>query len=465
MNEDLSGSFLRILRWEKVKRREEVIVQAFFYATLFSLAALPLVRLFPYGRRALLLFPVIFLILLPAFLFRRRWRERDSLRAIFQYDRLLELKERALTAWEISGRGAKPAELLVLEEAREKLGGIEPRDLRKRRLTMHAFLAPPLFLLWLLLVSFESAAHSSGSPNPAGPSMARRLKEFSSEIRERGKAEGLKESVKAAQALEEMAERALAGEVSEKRLSEDLQAMASQMGDLDRRAEEEMGSVLQGSPRTALLDLKMEVESLKQSLLLAPSEGKGALELRGSGGIGNFPRLRELEKALSPGRRLGERELRALIEKLERELPMELDRRALLEIRDFLASLLGGKGDQEKREASGVASRKAPEGSQKVFGSLPGDRPGEKARAPKSPPFSTASAATYLEGLLGEGSGASVFLRGEVKGRESRTSREEVLASYRKRAEEEIASEQVPEALKEVIKNYFLSVGIADRAD
>jgi hypothetical protein len=43
----------------------------------------------------------------------------------------------------------------------------------------------------------------------------------------------------------------------------------------------------------------------------------------------------------------------------------------------------------------------------------------------------------------------------------STTSPEEVVASYRRQAEQELNSERVPEALKETIKNYFLSLGEA----
>ena len=41
-------------------------------------------------------------------------------------------------------------------------------------------------------------------------------------------------------------------------------------------------------------------------------------------------------------------------------------------------------------------------------------------------------------------------------------SQDDVIASYRRQAEAELNTERVPEALKETIKNYFLSLGIGE---
>ena len=43
-------------------------------------------------------------------------------------------------------------------------------------------------------------------------------------------------------------------------------------------------------------------------------------------------------------------------------------------------------------------------------------------------------------------------------------SQDEVIASYRRQAEAELNTERVPEALKETIKNYFLSLGMSETA-
>jgi len=69
-----------------------------------------------------------------------------------------------------------------------------------------------------------------------------------------------------------------------------------------------------------------------------------------------------------------------------------------------------------------------------------------------------ARALTQLKGLLGEGKGKSFIVKGELRGRESEVAEEEIWMSYRRKAEVEIASEKIPEGLREVIKGYFLSL-------
>jgi hypothetical protein len=51
-------------------------------------------------------------------------------------------------------------------------------------------------------------------------------------------------------------------------------------------------------------------------------------------------------------------------------------------------------------------------------------------------------------------------LKGKPLPGKSEVSQEEVVASYRRQAEAELNTERVPEALKETIKHYFLSLGM-----
>jgi len=161
------------------------------------------------------------------------------------------------------------------------------------------------------------------------------------------------------------------------------------------------------------------------------------------------------------------KELHGLLERLEKGVIAELDRRTLLEIKEFLALLLEGIGGKEGREAL-QAQLQAEQGwlseteKAKGKGSLPGDRPGTKGELSQTPPPFKAGAATQLKGLLGEGKGSSLTWRGEAQGRESQISQEEILASYRRQAEEDLASERIPEGLKETIKRYFLSLGLTE---
>jgi hypothetical protein len=53
------------------------------------------------------------------------------------------------------------------------------------------------------------------------------------------------------------------------------------------------------------------------------------------------------------------------------------------------------------------------------------------------------------------------MLKGNPTAGKSAVVDSEVVASYRRQAEQELNSERVPEDLKEMIKNYFLSLGEA----
>ena len=146
----------------------------------------------------------------------------------------------------------------------------------------------------------------------------------------------------------------------------------------------------------------------------------------------------------------------------------ELDRRTLVEIREFLDHLLRGMEARENQMLTGDAGpaeqgRSAQAEREKARGIFPGDQPGTKESAERSLPPFQASAGAHLKGLLGEGKGGSLSFRGEPKGGKSEVSQEEILASYQRQAEEELASERIPEALRETVKKYFLSLGMSER--
>ena len=467
----LQKRFSEILLWERIKRREKILVSVFFYSVLASFMPLPLKELLPSWFTPLSLPVVFFLLLAPGFFLLRRWGSRESLRTIFRLDKALHLEERAVTAWEILGRqGKKAADLLVLEEAGKKLREVNPRELFKRQLTWHALFTPPLLLLWLLLLWLDIGVHFEKDAKGSQPvSVAQKLKEFAQEIQKKARLERLIDSVKIAHALEEVAEKSLRGEMSEKRLRENLAGMASNIGDMGPVAAEESDLLLPTASRERLLDLKAELETLRDALTLRDFTGRGdkvgpeILRM-----LGTLPRLREeVEKGLLSIEELSRKELRRFLGKIEKGVGVELDRRTLLEIREFLGLLLKGaegRGIQETFVGAGQAEERWLSQAQRAKGkgSLPGDQPGTKGQSPETPPPFRARAATHLKGLLGEGRGSSLILRGEAPGRESEISEEEVLASYRRQAEEELTSERIPEGLREAIKRYFLSLGMAE---
>jgi len=465
----LETRFSELLRWERIKRREAILVAVFFYAVLVSLIVLPVKELLPLWVSPLSLLLLLFLILAPVYFLMRPWGNRESVRTVFLLDKALHLEERAITAWEILGRKEeKAAEQLVLKEAGEKLRGVDPRLLLKRRLPWHAYLVPPLFLLWLLLLWFDIGFRFEKGVKENQPiSTAQKLKEFAHEIQGRLESEQLTESLKAARALEEVAEKSLKGEMGEKEMTERLSEMASEAWRLgpEPRGDRRFPTIT----RDGLVDLKAELETMRHFFSKSDSanqENKLGAEMLGM--LGAFSRLKEeMERRLHSTTNLNREGLNKFFDRLEKDVQRELDRRTLREITEFLNLLLQGEegksGPKTVWETGRAGEdRKPHEGQVKGKGVLPGDRPGAKGRSSQPPSPAEANVATHLKGLLNEGESSGVIFRGEAKGRKSEVSQDEVFTSYQRQAEEELAAEKIPDGLKETIKRYFLSLGMTE---
>ncbi|MGH9637926.1 MAG: hypothetical protein ACRD72_24070, partial [Candidatus Angelobacter sp.] len=148
---------------------------------------------------------------------------------------------------------------------------------------------------------------------------------------------------------------------------------------------------------------------------------------------------------------------------LNQQVTGELDRRTLLDAQQFLDQLAKqGQGETGESNAR-LAGRGEPDGSgngekARNQSNLPGTEPGSKEEMFQALPKFPAGGATHLKGLLGEGSSSAVELKGKPSNGNSEVSQDEVIATYRRQAEQELNTERVPEALKETIKKYFMSL-------
>ncbi len=455
----------RLLRWEKVKRREQILVTALFYSVLASLVILPMGELFPPWARPVSFTPIIFLIMALMFFLRHPWGGRESLRTVIRLDKSLRMQERALTAWEIVRReGRKPAELLVLEEAAAKLKAVDVEGLFKRHLSWHAFLAPPLFFIWMWMAWFGVDFDFNWGHQTKARSVAKRLKEYSQDLRVRAEEDKLIESLKMAHALEEVAERGMKEEIGEARLRDDLNEAVRGIRDLNLGGSEGSGFSLPEMSGKGYSDLKTELEKIREALNQSDSLlDKGIL---GSTFLEKLDRLSpfrgELGEQSLSSENLDKKEMMKFLKELEEKTRAELDRRALMETQQYLLLLLDGMEGDARRP---LESRQSPLGStsttrdDKTKGRLPGDQPGTREPRIQFPRF-RARAETHLKGLVEKGLSAGFTLRGEVKGKESKIPQEDIVAQYRRQAEGELASEQIPQDLKETIKKYFLSLGM-----
>jgi hypothetical protein len=181
-----------------------------------------------------------------------------------------------------------------------------------------------------------------------------------------------------------------------------------------------------------------------------------------------LPQLkRQLDKEPRAGQGLGQNDIKSFLDRLNNQVTGELDRRTLLDAQQFLDQMMkqgqGDKGESNARSAARGEDELPADGvKDKSQSSRPGKEPGKQDEGYRSLPELRAGASTQVKGLLGEGDSSAVLFKGKPAPGKSGLSQAEVVASYRRQAEQELNSERVPEGLKETIKNYFLSLGTTE---
>jgi len=457
-----------LLDWEWTKRREKVLISSLFYAILVSSFLLPAQGWLPAWLNPFSLLLLLFIIFSAFFFLSRPWRERDSQRTLWFVDSSLDLAARTLTAREILDREERRAtELLVLREAGDKLKGVDPKRLFKRKYSWDFFLTPILLVFWFLSVWFDVGPQLEHRLQQSSRlSTARRLKAFSSEIQERSKAQGLGQSLQAAEKLEDLAEKNLAGKLSEKALNENLSGMAGKLGEM-------VSQSAQGTPTQTngkeLGDLRSEIDAFKGMLpVQRQGQGEAGLAPELLGKLAALPHLSgEVEKHFSQIDRMGDRELRDFLEQLERSVRAQTDRLTLSEMQQYLEQLLQ-EIEGETLESTQQAGRAMPgslsEGEKAdAKGSAVGTEAGSRGETESTLPSFQARVPRQLKGQLGEGKSASLPLKIESPPGKSKVPQEEMIADYQRRAEEDLASEKIPEGLKDTVRKYFLSLGKSEK--
>jgi hypothetical protein len=467
--EILEQKFAELLSWEKAKRWEQIFRALCCYSLIGALVILPFHAqlLAAFGRAWVL--PVIFLVLAPWLIFQQRWRARDSTRALAELDKALRLDERAITAWEILGRRqASAAETLVIRQAAEQVTALEPRTLFQRQWSWRDYLVLPLFALWLALLWFEvgvSVDHNVGKPT--AQALARQLRQYSRELQERARQEKLSESLQVGRELEKAAQKGINEKTGDEKFKSDLAGLAKKLEALGKPSVEPSSFSLAESEQN-LKDLRAELEAARD-LLNFPDAAKGPrdLEQQWLDRLAMLPQLkRQLDQENQLGQTFRQNELRSFLDKLEKQATSELDRRTLLEAQQFLDQLMkqgqGDKGESNARVA-GRGEQDAPGDTEKEKsrGNLPGKEPGKKEGYGSTPELQ-GGAETHVKGMLDQGQSSGLVFKGKPSAGKSEVSQDEVIASYRRQAEAELNTERVPEALKETIKNYFMSLGTGE---
>jgi hypothetical protein len=180
--------------------------------------------------------------------------------------------------------------------------------------------------------------------------------------------------------------------------------------------------------------------------------------------LASMPQLKkQLDKQQQAGPGFGQNQLKSFLDRLDQQATGALDRRALIDAQKFLEQMMksgqGQKTDSQTQMAGRDEQDSAGDGvREKNNSNLPGKEPGNKADGVNSLPEFRGGAQTQVKGLLGEGESSGVVFKGKPTTGKSVLGQEAVVANYRRQAEQELNSERVPEALKETIRNYFLSL-------
>ncbi len=460
----LKHQFAALLAWERRKRWEEICLMTGGAVFALAIVLLPLQGFWPMALWRWLVPLVAALALAPYFFYRWRWRRGDSSRALVQLDKTLGLAERATTAWELAGRGEKSAASeLVFKQTLEHLRALNPRTVSPRRWSWPYYAVAPLGALWFALLWFDAdRSMVAQSPSRAAQSLAQKLRDYARELQDKAKSESLRESLKAGQALEKVAQQGIDAKTPDDQFKKALAGVAKNFSREEKSAASKDFSA--GESQQSLRDLKAELDAARE-LFNFPDGAQGSPELPASwmDRLASLPQIkRQFDREQPNGSGSGQNELKAFLDRLERQATGELDRRTLLDAQQYLEQMMQGAGrkDQNNMQTAGRGEQESPgDGSrEKNLSNLPGKEPGKNDEGFNSLPEFRGGLRTQVKGSIGEGDSSGVVIKGTPKPGKSELAQQEVVANYRRQAEQELNSERVPEALKETIRNYFLSL-------
>ena len=464
--EALVKKFNEILGWERRKRREQTLAVIGCVTFAFAIVFLPLNGFLPRDWLRWTVPGILFVLLAPWFFYRAKWRHQHSARAVAALDKELRLAECAVTAWEIAG-GAElgGAKLLVLQRAEAALRNIAARQILPRSVSWPMYGVVPLVVLWLALLWLDFDRPYPEARHLSPRNLAERVREYSRELQDKAKGEGLRETLKFSQELEKTAQKSYEQKTPEESLRKEVAGLAQQFTVPASRQDKNAFS--SGETEQTLKDLKTELEA-SRDLLQFPDGAKNSDEAnqRLMERLSGLPELKRQFDAANPGAGLGSSELKAFLDKLDQQVTKELDRRALIDAQQYLEQMTK-QGSPERGEnyarsdANGEPDPNAAGLHEKSFSKLPGKEPGQQDADVRSLPDLRSGPQTQVKGMLGAGESSGLMLKGNPSGGKSALADSEVVASYRRQAEQELNSERVPEELKEMIKNYFLSLGEA----
>jgi hypothetical protein len=344
-----------------------------------------------------------------------------------------------------------------LRQAEARLKGVELRALFPRTWRWQGYWIAPLFALWLGLLWLDGGSQADSVGTGAPAALSQKLREFARRMQEKAHSEGLPHTLQAGRELEKMAQRGIDSKTADEQFKTELAGMAKKLA-AQRRASGEPPQNA-GESRQELENLRAELEGARDLLKSADGATRSWEErLTGLTQLKN-----QLQKQNHDAQGQSREQLNTFLEKLEKQVAGELDRRALLEAEEYLRQLAqrGQSQPGEAQTAAGGREEQAlptDERGEKNAGSAPGDEPGKNLEKQPSLPDFHGGARAEVKGKIGAGERSGIFFKAKPAPGKSRLSQDEVIASYQRQAETELNTEKIPDELKDMIKNYFLSL-------
>jgi hypothetical protein len=489
-------------------RRRALLLQALFVGLCLCLALaiwhrfvpLPIGRLVEFGVAAMAFCAVVAIGL--------GLRSRaDPMSLLIRADRTLRLKERLSTAYELAtSPHPHPLRPIVLQEAARAARSVNPfrviPSITPRTLRWTPFLL--LAIVLVLVVDFgmilpQSAVDGDTRSSSTWSDQGQQLERLGKRLETEARRHGLERSGEAARRMQTLGQRLQNEKVNDR----EAMARVNSLADYVRNLEEELKkmAVLEdiniGNVRDVMVN-QASVSGEVQRLLgmmgrgkLSPSEMRNLQErLQSLGQQGSLDeRLSEAINQLRDGDLEGAREtlenyllqdqlaqdfehLKRAERGLERNFEHGLDRSEEMDLDQpgneggedsdyqMAGDPRGGSGGIPDDFEGGDYLDSEGMGSNSSVGS----GRGAESEAPRSRIPDANAPASRITGQSGEGGVRRSYVRALPLKAEASVSLEDVVITYQKRAEESLLREEIPPNNRDLVKAYFLAIGLVEES-
>jgi hypothetical protein len=108
-------------------------------------------------------------------------------------------------------------------QAADRVKALEPKAVFPRQLSWREYLVLPLLALWLMLIWLEVGVPVDGDIKlPRAQALAHQLREFSRELQEKAKREGLSDSLQVGRELEKAAQKGIDAKTGDEKFKSEL---------------------------------------------------------------------------------------------------------------------------------------------------------------------------------------------------------------------------------------------------